>query len=106
MIFWDDIFLLFGVAEEERVVLDALAGFFHPIGDGVFPAEVVFGLLVHGEVFPGVVDLVEEEAAGIVVGLGEVKADVGGFLAGVGGVVHGGFDELGDVFGFDVNGDA
>ena len=98
--------LLFGVAEEEGVVFDADAGFFHEVGDGVLPAEVVFGLLVGGEVFFFVVDLVEEEAGGVVLGLGEVEAKVGGFAAGVEGVVHGGFDEGGDVFGFDENGNA
>ena len=94
------------VVEEKGSVAEALARLGHPVGDGLFPAEIVGSLLVGGEIFLAFVGLIEEEARGVFLGLEEIEAEVGGFLARVPGVVEGGGFEGGDVLGLDENGDA
>src|SRR5437773_6743 len=77
----------------------------HPVGDGGFPAEVMEGLLVGGEVFFRFVDLIEEKTGRVFLGLEDVEADVAGFVAGVLCVVENGGLERLDELGLDEDGD-
>ncbi|KAH0533579.1 hypothetical protein FGG08_007660, partial [Glutinoglossum americanum] len=77
----------------------------HPRVHGVAPAQVVRGLLVGGEAFGRVVDLVEVEAVRIVERLGDVELAARWFLAAVLGIVARGGDERRTVLGDNVDGD-